>query len=101
MGGSLAFRPKGSLRQLQSLQCRPDAVGSGLGGQVARIAFSSCCSQGCNTALGAAVTVFARTSPVAGRNKVSSLAVPPRRYSWDRRDGCPSGCQEAPACGMA
>ena len=33
-------------------------------------------------------TPLARTSPVAGRNKVKSLAVPPRRYSWGCRAGC-------------
>ena len=39
------------------------------------------CSHGCRTTFGALVTPLARTWPVAGRNKVSSLAVPPRMYS--------------------
>jgi hypothetical protein len=34
--------------------------------------------------------------PVAGRNSVNSLAVPPRTYSWGCRTGCPSGCQDGP-----
>ena len=51
--------------------------------------------------LGAFVTPLARTSPVAGRKSVSSLAVPPRTYSWGWRGGRPTGCQLAPGCGMA
>ncbi|HEX2187083.1 MAG TPA: transposase [Chloroflexota bacterium] len=58
-------------------------------------------SQGCNTTLGALVTPLARTSPVAGRNSVSSLAVPPRTYSCGSRAGSPTSCHLAPAWGMA
>src|SRR6266568_8510999 len=53
-------------------------VGSG---SAAKICRSSSFSQGCNTTLGALGTPLARTSPVAGRNSVSNLAVPPRMYS--------------------
>ena len=55
---------------------------------------SSCCSQGCKTVFGALGTPLARTSPVAGRNKVNNLAVPPRMYSWGWHCGWPSGRQE-------
>jgi hypothetical protein len=51
--------------------------------------------------LGAFGTPLARTSPVAGRNRVSNLAVPPRMYSCGCRAGSPSGCQLAPGWGMA
>jgi len=47
----------------------------------ARTCTSSACSHGCRTTFGALVTPLARTWPVAGRNRVSSLAVPPRMYS--------------------
>jgi hypothetical protein len=57
-------------------------------------------SQGCKTALVTEVTPLTRTSPVAGRNKVSSLAPPVRRYSCGCRLGCPSGCQCSPGCGL-
>ncbi len=50
---------------------------------------------------GRAPPAAARTSPVAGRNSVSSLAVPPRTYSCGRWAGSPIGCQEAPGCGIA
>src|SRR5215207_1267189 len=56
---------------------------------------------GWSTALGALVTPLARTSPVAGRNRVSSLAVPPRMYSCGRSAGFPTGAQVAPGCGIA
>jgi hypothetical protein len=49
----------------------------------------------------ALVTPFARTSPVAGRSRVSNLAVPPRTYSWGRRAGSLTGAQVAPGCGIA
>ena len=62
-------------------------------------AVSSAWSQGCSTAFGAFVTPLARTSPVAGRNRVSSLAVPPRMYSWGWRAGSPTGRQGRPAGG--
>src|SRR5438270_12729854 len=58
---------------------------------------SNCsCSQGCKTALGTFMTPLARTSPVAGRNKVMSLAPPSRRYSCGCSLGCPSSCQHSP-----
>src|SRR6266545_3648754 len=71
------------------------------GGSVASTWVSSAWSQGWSTALGALVTPFARTSPVAGRNRVSSLAVPPRMYSCGRSAGLPTGAQVAPGCGIA
>src|SRR5947208_1779766 len=70
-------------------------------GDSSRIEASSRCSQGCSTALGARSTGAARTSPVAGRNRVSSLAVPPRTYSCGRVAGSPTGAHEGPACGIA
>lgn len=54
---------------------------TGTSGNSASSCSTSPCSQGCNTTFGALVTPLARTSPVAGRNSVSSLAVPPRMYS--------------------
>jgi hypothetical protein len=53
----------------------------GASGNSARTCKSSVCSHGCRTTFGALVTPLARTWPVAGRNRVSSLAVPPRMYS--------------------
>src|SRR5581483_844449 len=73
----------------------------GAGGQAARIAVSSRFSHGCSTALGARSTASARTWPVAGRNRVRSLAVPPRTYSWGWRAGSASGCQDGPGWGIA
>src|SRR6266699_410215 len=58
-------------------------------------------SQGCKTALVTETTPLARTWPVAGRKSVSSLAVPPRSYSCGCSAGWPSGCHEAPGCGIA
>lgn len=65
------------------------------------MASTSCFSQGWSTAFGARSTGNARTSPVAGRNSVSSLAVPPRTYSWGRCAGAPTGCHEGPGWGIA
>jgi len=62
---------------------------------------SSAWSQGCSTALGALVTPLTRTAPLAGWKRVSSLAVPPRMYSWGRQAGRSSGSQLAPSCGIA
>ena len=70
-------------------------------GNVATPCVSSACSQGCSTVFGALSTPLARTAPVAGRNSVRSLAVPPRRYSCGCRWGSPTGCQLAPGCGIA
>ena len=53
----------------------------GASGNSARTCKSSVCSHGCRTTFGALVTPLARSWPVAGRNRVSSLAVPPRMYS--------------------
>src|SRR5215217_9399904 len=75
--------------------------GAAIVGSVARTAISSPCSQGWSTALVAFVTPLARSSPVAGRNSVSSLAVPPRTYSCGSRTGSPTGAQLAPAWGIA
>ncbi len=50
---------------------------------------------------GALVTPRARTSPVAGRNRVSSLAVPPRIYSCGWQTALPVGAQVAPGWGIA
>jgi len=58
-------------------------------------------SQGWSTALGALVTPLARTAPVAGWKSVSSLAVPPRMYSWGRRGGWSVGAQPCPGWGIA
>ena len=63
-------------------------------GSSSRIWSSSFFNQGCNTAFGALDTPLARTSPVAGRNRVNSLAVPPRMYSCGWQRGLPSGCQD-------
>ena len=49
----------------------------------AKICESCSFSQECKTTLVTEVTPLAQTSPVAGRNKVISLAPPSRRYSWD------------------
>jgi uncharacterized membrane protein len=65
-------------------------------GNAARIWVSSSFSQGWSTVLGALVTPFPRTSPVAGRKSVRSLAVPLRTYSWAWRMGSPTGCHPAP-----
>jgi hypothetical protein len=73
----------------------------GAGGSPARPCASSPWSQGCRTVFGTFVVPFARTSPDAGRNRVSSLTVPPRTYSCGWRTGVPTGCQLAPACGIA
>jgi hypothetical protein len=53
----------------------------GTSGNSARTCNSCVCSHGCRTAFGALVTPLARTWPVTGRNRVRSLAVPPRMYS--------------------
>jgi hypothetical protein len=63
-------------------------------GSCSRTWSSSCCSQGCKTPFGALGTPLARTSPVAGRNRVNNLAVPPRMYSWGWHCGRPSSCQD-------
>jgi len=75
--------------------------GGGDEGSAARMAASSAWSQGCSTTLGALVTPLTRTVPVAGWNSVSSLAVPPRMYSWGWHAGRSSGSQLAPPCGIA
>lgn len=49
------------------------------------MACSSRLSYGCRIAFVLCSTASARTSPVAGRNSVNSLAVPPRTYSWGQR----------------
>ena len=46
-----------------------------------------------STPFGVESTPLARTAPVAGRNRVKSLAVPPRTYSWGCTVGLPSRCQ--------
>jgi hypothetical protein len=71
------------------------------GGSVASTWVNSAWSQGWSPALGALVTPVARTSPVAGRNTVNSLAVPPRMDSCGRSAGLPTGAQVAPGCGIA
>ncbi len=48
---------------------------------------------------GQPVTPLTRTSPLAGWNRVSSLAVPLRTYSWGRWAGSPAGCQCPPGHG--
>ena len=70
-------QPGRPLRWLAAGRCRRRTPP----GSSARTWSSSCCSQGCKTAFGALGTPLARTSPVAGRNRVSNLAVPPRMYS--------------------
>ena len=42
-----------------------------------------------------------RTCPSAGRNRVRTLAVPPRTYSCGCRAGWPSGCHDGPGWGTA
>jgi hypothetical protein len=63
-------------------------------GSSSKMCNSSFFNQGCNTAFGDLDTPLARTSPVAGRNRVNSLAVPPRMYSCGWQRGLPSGCQD-------
>ncbi len=50
-------------------------------GRLANTSVNSAWSHGWRTTFGALVTPLARRSPVAGRNSVSSLAVPPRTYA--------------------
>src|SRR5215207_5225409 len=71
------------------------------GGSMASTSVSSAWSQGWSTAFVACVTPLARTSPVAGRSSVSSLAVPPRTYSWGWSAGLPTVAQVLPGWGMA
>jgi hypothetical protein len=54
---------------------------AGGSGSAARIVVNSVSSQACKIELAALVTPFTRTSPEAGWNRVSSLAVPWRRCS--------------------
>ena len=61
-------------------------------GNVFTIALTSSLSQECKTAFVQRVTPLMRASPVAGWNKVTSLAVPLRRYSCGSLAGSPSGC---------
>ena len=100
-GGSPSAHHGGVSGGSQSSQRRPGPGSLDAGGQVARIASSSRRSQGCRTVLGARSTGSARTSPLAGRNNVSSWAVPPRTYSWGCCAGSPVGCQDAPGWGIA
>src|SRR5216684_1038695 len=62
----------------------------GRSGRSARTSNNSFCSHGCKTTFGALVTPLPRTSPVAGRNKVSNLPVPPGLASL--RDGLVRTC---------
>lgn len=97
-----ALRPPGRQGRIDPVfPAAPPGGSAGAGRQAARIAASSRRSHSCNTALGARSTGAARTAPVAGRNSVSSLAVPPRRYSCGWRAGSPCGCQDAPGWGTA
>ena len=57
------------------------AVGGG-SGNVARMAVNSRSSHGCRTAFGQVVVPSTRTRPSAGWNRVRTLAVPLRMYSW-------------------
>jgi hypothetical protein len=43
---------------------------------------------------------LARTSPVAGRTRVKSFAVPPGMYSWGWRMGWPGGAHGTPGGGI-
>src|SRR5258708_24104134 len=85
---------------LRGAMCKPSChrchwawVSSGLSsggaGSRARIWVNSCCTHSCKTALGQAVTPLTRTFPVAGWNKVSSLAVPFLAYLWGCLRGSP------------
>jgi hypothetical protein len=61
----------------QRIHCARCATGSGTAtgcGRVANSALTSALSQACKTTLGHEVTPCAYTWPVAGRNRVSSLA---------------------------
>jgi hypothetical protein len=52
--------------------------------------------QGCSSALVTETTPVARISPVAGRKRVSSLAVPARSYACGCHAGWPSACELRP-----
>ncbi len=69
-------------------------------GSAATIALSSAWSQGWRIVFGALLTPLPRTSPVAGRKRVSNFAVPFLTYSCGCRAGFPSGSQLSPGYGL-
>ncbi len=73
--------------------------GASLSGRRSRTADNSSLSQGWSIASVVWRTPRALTSPVAGWDRVRSLAVPRRTYSWDLRFGLPAGSQLAPGHG--
>lgn len=97
--GSVTFteRPSCQLFHSARFSSRPS---TSLGGKVSRTSLNCPLSQGWSTSLVQFLIPLTRTSPVTGRNRVSSLAVPRRAYSWGRSDGRPSGSQLAPGYGI-
>src|SRR2546421_550777 len=73
----------------QSCHRRPSGTSSGAGGQLLRIAVSSCLRKAVQNGIGALINRFC--SQFRGRNKVSSFVVFPRRDWRSWRAGISSG----------
>ena len=89
----LMVRPSCHISQ-SPLGAEPAAAGI-----VASTAASSRFSQPCRAGFGQVVTPSTRTWPSAGWDRVTTLAVPSRRYSCGWRAGSPSGLQDWPGYG--
>lgn len=90
------FSPSGPRSQRARFSSGLSTTG---GGNVVSTAVSSSFSHVWSTSFVLRLVPLTRTRPVAGWNKVSSLAVPWRMYSWGWRAGCSSGSQLVPGEG--
>ncbi len=97
--GRVIFTDSPSCQLLHSARFSSETGAPSLSGKRSRMAPSSSLSHGWSIALVVWRTPRALTSPVAGWNRVRSLAVPRRAYSWDLRFGFPVGSQLAPGQG--